>query len=390
MRNNLAPFLRAVTLNCLLSMSLLSATQAYAQAPVSGNILSIDSTAGAAADGQLFVINQQTGQRTVLSDFGVSSQGTVGVEPNAVTWLPATLLGPAAGILVTDGSGGTGAQGALIKVNPQTGARTVLSDFGNATSGQLGAYPVGVLTQGGLLDNFPTIYVIDAYAGTNGQGALFQVDGNTGYRTLISDFGNSNQGPLGAYPDSIAWAPGLLGLLGNSIVTADSAAGTNTLGAVFLVNPVTGGRTLLSDFGNAAQGPVDSNPLSGPTSVTVAPPWSSQAGTIFVLNANAGSNQKGQLVKVNRSTGMRTIISDFGNTAQGPSGAGVEYGALAWQAQSSGLDALLAQDGNAGTNQLGGLFSINPTTGIRTLLSDFGNPSYGTLGNLPSGLGVVP
>jgi hypothetical protein len=385
-RNNLTNLLHTVTLGCVLFMSLLIGPQASAQLP-SGSILSIDATAGTAAHGQLFVITQ-TGQRTILSDFGAVSQGTSGIEPNAVAWLPATLLGPGAGILVTDGSGGTGGNGAVFKVDPQTGARTVLSDFGNATSGTLGSYPIGVLTLGGLLDSFPTIYVIDAYAGTNGLGILFQVDGRTGYRTVISDFNDSSKGALGAYPNSIAWNPGLLGLLGlsgNTIIIADGAAGTMQYGAVFSVT-TDGNRTLLSDFGNSAQGPVDSNPLSYPVSVAVAPIWSSQAGSIFVLDAQAGPAKKGVLVKIS-ANGRRTVVSDFGDASKGPLAAGLEYGALVWQ---TGQDAILVQDGNAGTNSQGALFSVNPTTGVRTLLSDFGNASSGSTGSLPAGLGLVP
>ena len=42
--------------------------------------------------------------------------------------------------------------------------------------------------------------VIDQAAGTGGLGALFRVDLTTGDRTLISDFGNAAQGPLGSLP----------------------------------------------------------------------------------------------------------------------------------------------------------------------------------------------
>jgi hypothetical protein len=108
-RNNLTHILHTATLRCALLMSLVTGMSALAQPP-SGSILSIDATAGTAAHGQLFVITQ-TGQRSVLSDFGAVSQGTSGIEPNAIAWLPATLLGPGAGILVTDGSGGTGGNG---------------------------------------------------------------------------------------------------------------------------------------------------------------------------------------------------------------------------------------------------------------------------------------
>ncbi|MGH8941117.1 MAG: hypothetical protein ACRDV2_17490, partial [Actinomycetes bacterium] len=46
-------------------------------------------------------------------------------------------------------------------------------------------------------------YVVDPMAG-NGSGALFRVDAANGNRTLVSDFGNAAQGPLGVNPLGIA------------------------------------------------------------------------------------------------------------------------------------------------------------------------------------------
>jgi len=47
---------------------------------------------------------------------------------------------------------------------------------------------------------------------------------------------------------------------GNGLVI-DPQAGTSVLGALFRVDPVIGNRTLLSDFGNLAQGPKGQAPL---------------------------------------------------------------------------------------------------------------------------------
>ncbi|WP_432722711.1 hypothetical protein R0381_001516 [Jeongeupia wiesaeckerbachi] len=364
-----------------------TATPAYAQ-PGSGTILSIDQMAGPGANGKLFTVDKQTGARNVFSDLGLSSQGVQGRDPNAISWLPQTLLAPSA-IILTDGNGGTNQRGALLKVNPNTGVRTLLSDFGNAASGPLGLFPSGVQVVGGLLDLWATIYVVDPFAGTDALGALFKVRSDNGQRILLSDFGNPSQGPLGVYPDSIALRPTLLDdLLGHELVIADASAGTETRGAVFTVSAVTGTRTLLSDFGNASQGAVDANPLSGPVGVVVAPAWSAQAGAIYVLVAQAGPKRIGQLVKVDPVSGQRTLISDFGNVVYGPKGAGLQPGSLSWSGPSS--DRVLVQDGNAGTNSLGALFSVDPVSGLRTLLSDFGDTTSGALGNLPAGLTIVP
>ncbi|MBM3115802.1 hypothetical protein [Jeongeupia naejangsanensis] len=364
-----------------------TAAPAFAQ-PSSGTILSIDQMAGAGSNGKLFAVDRQTGTRTVLSDLGQSGLGVLGRDPNAISWLPQTLLAPGA-ILLSDGNGGSGQRGAVLKVNPNTGTRTLLSDFGNPASGPLGLFPSGVLAVGGLLDLWATIYVVDPFAGTDAAGGLFKVRSDNGQRTLLSDFGDPAQGPLGVYPDSIALRPALLDdLLGHELVVADASAGTGTRGAVFIVSAVTGTRTLLSDFGNASQGTVDANPLSGPVGVAVSPAWSAQSGAIYVVVAQAGTQKKGLLVRVNPISGQRTVVSDFGNTAYGPASNGLQPGSLSWG--SPGNDRVLVQDGNAGTSNLGALYSVDPVSGLRTLLSDFGNTASGALGNLPAGLTIVP
>jgi hypothetical protein len=90
--------------------------------------------------------------------------------------------------------------------------------------------------------------------GANGQGALFAVNPTTRQRTVLSDFGNAAQGPTGLAPEGVVVCNGLAGL-GTTIYVVDNAAGTNNFGAIFTVDPATGNRTLLSDFGNGAQGP---------------------------------------------------------------------------------------------------------------------------------------
>ncbi len=72
-------------------------------------------------------------------------------------------------ILVIDSDAGT--KGALFRVNPITGNRTLLSDFGNGAQGSSGVDPYGV-----AIDSSGNILVIDLIAGTGGRGALFRVN----------------------------------------------------------------------------------------------------------------------------------------------------------------------------------------------------------------------
>lgn len=356
-----------------------------AQALSSGTILVVDSTAGTNAQGALFAVNPTNGQRILISDFGASAQGPQGVDPEGICWVPATLLGPKPMILVTDGSAGTNGWGALFGVDPDSGQRTLLSDFGNTAQGPTGLYPLSVtVAPAGLLGLGSAILVLDAYAGTNGQGALFVVNPNNGQRLLLSDFGLSSQGPQGAYPDSVmVLSGGLLGL-GTSLVVSDGSAGTNGLGALFTVDPYTGNRTLISDFGSSDQGPVDPDLNSFPNSVAVF-----HGGLLglspglLVTDSYSGTEEKGSLFKVDPGTGLRTLLSDFGDPSEGPMGVDVN-GVVAANSK------ILVLDGGAGTHGLGALFTVDLLSGTRTLLSDFGQNTQGTLGSYPTGLAVLP
>jgi hypothetical protein len=213
------------------------------------------------------------------------------------------------------------------------------------------------------------ILVVDGAAGTGGLGMLFQVNPGTGTRSLLSDFGNPAQGPTGDNPLGVAVEAG------GTILVVDLEAGTGGLGALFRVDPGTGARSLLSDFGNPAQGPTGYTP----TGVAVE-----AGGTLMVVDRDAGAGLLGALFRVDPGTGARSLLSDFGDPALGPTGVdpagiGVEAGGT-----------ILVVDVAAGTGGLGALFRVDPGTGARSLLSDFGDPALGLTGNNPRGVAVVP
>jgi len=203
-----------------------------------GDIFVIDPEAGTGGKGALFRVGPTTGARTVLSDFG--SGANQGFNPEGVA------VEASGNILVIDPDDGTSSRGALFRVNPSTGARVLLSDFGSGANKGTNPKVVAVESSGNIL-------VIDADAGTGGLGALFRVDPTTGARTVLSDFGSgANQGadPVGVAVES-----------SGNILVIDFGAGTGASGALFRVNPSTGARALLSDFG------------SGPTKVLTQKVW---------------------------------------------------------------------------------------------------------------------
>jgi hypothetical protein len=394
-----------------------------------GSIWVTDKDAGTDQKGALFKVDMATGDRTLVSDFGDGSQGPTGETPTGV----ARAVGGA--ILVIDPDAGTdapndgkvGGNGALFSVNPATGVRAIISDFGNGAQGPTGVNPGGVaLGAGGV------VLVADTEAGAGGNGALFKLDPLTGVRTVLSTFGELTQGATGVDPFFVALsATGL-------ILVSDSQGGTDIPmdghplgnGALFTVDSVNGKRTLQSDFGDPAKGPTGVNPVG----VGIVP--LTRSGDALVISPFSGTNGGGELLSVSLSSGARTVVSDFGNALQGPMGfdpvdlaieatgdilvvdedafgAGVLFrvnpldGARAilsafnnaaqgpTGAQPHGLalepggDVLVVTN-NGGTGNKGALFRVDPTTGVRTLLSDFGDPAQGPLGEVPESVKLGP
>lgn len=318
-----------------------------------GDILVVDRDGGGATQfGGLFVVDPDTGSRVVLSDFGNSAQGPLGVDPVGVA------VGGPLTVFVIDQQAGTGQLGALFRVDPVTGTRIVLSDFGASAQGSLGAQPVALAVEAS-----GRILVVDEGVGTGLRGVLFAVAAATGARTVLSDFGNAGSGALGDSPIAVAIAT-----TGEVLVLTDRG-GTGDRGVLFRINATTGMRTALSDFGNAAQGAV------GPSTSGL---HVSTAGEILALDFDGGTNGRGTLYRVHPVTGMRTVLSDLGDAASGPVGDRPED--IATDAAGRGLIV----DGDLGTAARGAVSRVDLATGARTLLSDFGLPGQGLLGQTPS------
>lgn len=328
------------------------------------DIVVIDENAG--TRGKLFRV-EVDGSRSVLNDFGDGSQGQPGRNPTGVA-MEAT-----GNILVTDADYGADKRGALFRVDPMTKIRTILNDFNDPTQGDpsqvqrgLGVEPVGVAVEAN-----GNILVVDKEAGTNNEGALFRVNAKTGKRSLLSDFGRGqNQGgaPVGVAVEAT----------GNILVICITG-GTNTngpTGALFRVNPNTGNRTRFSDFGNSGQGTGGEDPKGVAVEAN---------GTILVTRNGGSLGGRGVLVRVNPSSGVRTVVNNFADPSQGQGGVlGMTPLGVAVRANGD----ILVIDANAGINNRGTLFRVDPVTELRTVLSDFNDPRQGPLGVEPVGVAV--
>jgi hypothetical protein len=221
------------------------------------------------------------------------------------------------------------------------------------------------------LNSGSDIYVLDLFAGSRGNGVLFKIDPETGIRSIFSDFGNTAQGPIASSPVSIAVAPaGLLGLK-PVLLVLNQGIGVYDVGedAVFAIDE-NGNRTILSNLGNPALGPVS----LASERISVAPGLQGLGTSIYVTDSEAGTNGSGALIRINPQDGTRTIASDFGNADQGQLGEDVSD--LVFGGVGSG-NFLITDDSLGTFPTQAKLFSVNPGTGQRSVLTDCSNTALG-------------
>jgi hypothetical protein len=326
-----------ICLVCLLPVAALTTARAE-------TILVTDMQYGPQNLGGLFLVDG-TGTRSLLSDFGDPAQGPLGRDPVGVA------VGPKGVIWVVDISAGASYRGALFRIDAY-GMRTLVSDFGNSPAqGPIGMHPYAIVpeTSGQVL-------VVDQDTGSDGlcrYGLLFRVDPETGIRTVLSNFCDAAQGPLVSIGFSVA-------------VETSGHALVCDAGQIVKIDPSTGYRTLLSDLRDPGQGPTGLICYD----VAVEP-----SGTILVATHNAGTNHYGAIFRVNATNGNRVLLSDFGDSAQG----GIAQ-PLGMKVTPSGQ--ILAILTTGGTSNCYAVL-VDSTTGARTMISDFTNPSQGPLGVLP-------
>ena len=238
--------------------------------------------------------------------------------------------------------------GAVVKVNPTTGMRSQISDFTDAQAGATG-FP-GNITAGVC----GTMYASDQRA------QLFRIYPD-GTRSLVSDAANATQGPAW----NTAFALGL-DSDGRVLVTDRGVSGGGIGAGLWSVDPANGFRTRLTDSGavNGTHSAPESVALDALGNIVIGdaegPSWSGSGNTCWEMG------DCGALFRVNRSSGALSVISDFGNVAQGP--RGVDAG------HSIALDTdgkMLVVDAYAG-NGNGALFRVEmngPSSGTRTQLT---------------------
>jgi uncharacterized repeat protein (TIGR03803 family) len=324
----------------VITLTLITSLQCQAQQPILWGMTG----AGGSGTGTLFRFNTATGSDTVVHSFGI---GTDGAAPIA------SLIKATNGLLYgMTPTGGTYFQlgGTMFSYNIMTGQETDIHDFtGSLTDGY---DPEGSLIQlsNGLL------YGTAVSGGTYDGGIIFSYNISTGMFTDLYNFGfafdaDHPDGSLLAVNDSVLYGMSYDG-------------GLNSIGTIFSYNINTGMEQDIHDFGYANDG-------YRPTGSLI------QAGNGLLYGMTQGggaANDSGIIFSYNITTGIETVLHNFGGGGDGTA----PYGSL-FQAKDGLLYGMTADGGLYGG---GIIFSYNIATGKETDLHDFG---YGTDGFQPEG-----
>jgi uncharacterized repeat protein (TIGR03803 family) len=232
---------------------------------------------GPADDGTVFKVNIKTGAETVLYSFS-------GPDGSAPYWAPA--LGPDGSLYGTTWQGGTYGDGTVFKLDPRTGAESVIHSF----DGSDGRYPWGL-----TVADAQTIYGTAAGGGANNCGTLYKLDSSTGTMEILYNFPYKKlNGPR---------FPVILGQDGNIFGMSfyDN----------YVFNTQTQRMTALHSYDDGQT----------PTGALIP----DQFGNLYATTHNF-SNSAGLVFALNTATDTTTILRDFDHKRLGLSPGGVIFG----------------------------------------------------------------
>jgi len=272
--------------------------------------------------GTVFKVDPTTGAESVL----YALPPNVGSDPRAgLISLKGQLYGTA--------EQGGGAFGSVVTVNPATGEGSAIHHFGGP--------PDGAFPDGELLSIKNELYGGTQLGGSQTfDGAIYEIDTASGAETILYNFLGE---PDGASPVGVPINES------NRLFGVTQSGGTANVGTVFKINVDTGVEKVIYSFKGGTDGEY-------PDAGVVA-----KGDALYGTTYSGGASGYGTVFKVGRDTGAETILYSF---TGGPDGA----------SPSSSL--LLSHGALYGTTYLGGLgygtvFSIDLKSGTETVLYSF-------------------
>jgi uncharacterized repeat protein (TIGR03803 family) len=233
--------------------------------------------------------------------------------------------------------------GVVFKVDPKTGAESVVYAFQGGTDGE---FPVaGLIYEKGLFYGTTSEGGPPGCFGVLGCGTVFTVDAKTGAETVLHAF--TEDGKDGEIPFAgLTYSGGTL-----YGTTVEGGIGD---GNVFAINARTGAEKELLDFQGGAYGEF---PEAGLTLVGTS---------LFGTTAGQAQNY-GNVFEINTVSGAVTILRGFSGTDGAYPLAGLVY-----------YKGLLYGTTSGGGHGAGEVFSINPQSGGVTVLYSFQGGSDGS------------
>jgi uncharacterized repeat protein (TIGR03803 family) len=301
---------------------------------------------GSAGAGTLFALHLGSGQEKVLHSFaGTFDDG--GAAQSGLVDLEGVLYG------TTIGGEDFNSAGTVFAYDPGTHAETPLHRFCTVGGCADGAY-----ANAGLIDVKGKLYGTTLGGGASGMtacngfgcGTVFSLDPATGVETVIYSFCAQPSCADGNWPMAA-----LLHMNGKLYGTTQKG-GTEGMGTVFAIDLKTGAETVVHSFA----GPDGAGPLAGLIAVN---------GMLFGTTENGGVADSGTVFSLEPMTGTETVLHSFCSQADCADGANPFAGLTEMHGTLYGTAA------NAGANERGTVFGLDPTTGALTVIHAFGSSS---------------
>ncbi|MGD0191292.1 MAG: choice-of-anchor tandem repeat GloVer-containing protein [Rhizomicrobium sp.] len=326
---------------------------------VKGMLYGTTGAGGGSGRGAVFTLDPSTGAENVLYSFCSQQNCTDGADPGA------GLIDTKGVLYGTTEVGGANGRGTVFSLDPGTGNESALYSFCSQQNCADGAAP-----QAGVIDVNGTLYGT-TFVGNNIGGTVFSLDPGTGAETVLYSFCSQMFCTDGFEP-----AAGVIDVK-DMLYGTTSQGGANTngcneegCGEVFSVDPDTGAETVIHSFGDGADGQI---PLAGLIDVN---------GTLYGTTDNGGANTNhlcngwlgidscGAVFALNPKTGKEKAIYSFCSLKNCKDGANPVAGLIAVRGTLYGTTT----DGGSGSCNgfgCGTVFSIDPKTGVETVLYSF-------------------
>lgn len=300
---------------------------------VKGTLYAGTGGGGANGSGIVFSLNPATGAESTVYAFCTQTNCADGASVNGIASLYGTLYGVV-------GGGGANDDGAVFSLNPQNGVETVLHSFCANDTCADGAQPEGMDGPTAVGGN---LYGTTTYGGPNGDGTVYKVNPRTGAETVVYSFCSQAYCPDGTLPqsnlinvDGTLWGTtnegGVSGFESSCLEDADGC------GTVFSFNTKTGAETTVYTFCSQANCSDGGNPVAGLINVN---------GILYGTTSDGGGGNCyygcGTVFSINARTGAMAVVYSFQGGADGSSpNAGLTdvYGTLYGTTLSGGANGV--------------------------------------------------